>query len=69
MYDRNRSGYNPNNNTLYADGSYAEDATADRIDLLSNGFKIRSAGTNNASGVTVIFLAFAENPFKHTNAR
>tara|TARA_R110000823_G_scaffold8122_1_gene29070 strand:+ start:432 stop:986 length:555 start_codon:yes stop_codon:yes gene_type:complete len=69
MYDSDRAGYNSQNNTLYADGSYAEDATADRIDLLSNGFKIRSAGTNNASGVTVIFLAFAENPFKHTNAR
>jgi hypothetical protein len=69
MYDRSRSGYNPNNNTLYAEGSYSEDATVGRIDLLSNGFKIRIAGTNNASGVTVTFLAFAETPFKFSNAR
>jgi hypothetical protein len=37
------------------------------IDLLSNGFKIRGAGSDgdniNASGGTYIYFAFAENPF------
>ena len=33
-------------------------------DMLSNGWKIKaSAGSRNASGVTYIYMAFAENPF------
>jgi len=42
------------------------------FDILSNGFKIRSGSGSsdvNSSGVTYIYLAFAENPFKYTNAR
>lgn len=36
------------------------------VDLLSNGFKIRSATTNfNGSGETHIYAAFAESPFKY----
>ena len=42
------------------------------LNLLSqiNGVKIRTAnGTLNSSGVTYIYAAFAENPFKYANAR
>ena len=40
------------------------------IDLLSNGFKLRSnAVAHNASGGTYIYLAFAEAPFKNSRAR
>ncbi len=40
------------------------------IDILSNGFKMRSAdGSTNASGSTFIFAAFAEAPFKYARAR
>jgi hypothetical protein len=40
------------------------------VDFLSNGFKWRGSSTEvNQSGVKHIFLAFAESPFKHTNAR
>jgi hypothetical protein len=40
------------------------------IDILSNGFKMRSAdGSTNASGSTFIFAAFAESPFKYARAR
>jgi hypothetical protein len=39
-------------------------------DLLSNGFKPRSTGTNsNGSGATYIYMAFAEFPFQFANAR
>jgi hypothetical protein len=39
-------------------------------DYLSNGFKVRNtAGGLNASGGTFIYMAFAENPFKNSNAR
>jgi hypothetical protein len=41
------------------------------VDFLSNGFKIRTQiGTElNGSGNTIIFAAFAENPFKNSLAR
>jgi hypothetical protein len=40
------------------------------IDILSSGFKMRSAdGSTNASGSTFIFAAFAESPFKYARAR
>ena len=36
----------------------------DRIDILSNGFKVRSTdGICNHSGGTYIYMAFASNPF------
>ena len=59
---------------LYPESSAAENglATANqaRIDLLSNGFKIRdSGGPINDSGDNYIWVAFAENPFKTARAR
>jgi len=40
------------------------------LDYLSNGFKSRNTGGGqNASGVTYIFAAFAESPFKYARAR
>ena len=63
MQDNKRLGYNPSNSELYANLTNAE-GTFDRADLLSNGFKPRiNSGENNSSGVTYIYMAFAENPF------
>jgi hypothetical protein len=40
------------------------------MDALSNGFKMRDAGSgSNASSGTYIYAAFAENPLKYANAR
>ena len=47
------------------------------MDFLSNGFKLRLGGTgsqvayavNRASGDTYIYMAFAEQPFRFSNAR
>jgi hypothetical protein len=63
LYDNKRLGYNVDNNTLFP-STTAADNTADRIDILSNGFKIRvnSDGVND-SGSTYIYMAFAEAPF------
>jgi hypothetical protein len=68
MYDHKRLGYNPIDVWLRANGSDAESTSAipgeTDIDLLSNGFKLRNAnGTLNGSGITYIYMAFAENPF------
>jgi hypothetical protein len=41
------------------------ETTDDSIDFVSNGFKMRtdSGGFGGGSGITYIYMAFAENPF------
>lgn len=41
------------------------------MDIHSNGFKMTRTGegTGNVTGGTYLYIAFAEQPFKHTNAR
>jgi len=69
IYDHKRSGYNPKQDKLYPDDASAEDASTTSVDLLSNGFKLRaSSGSQNASGGTYIYMAFAENPFVTSTA-
>ena len=70
--DSARSTYNEIANTLAANNAESESSlTSDlNLDFLSNGFKIRDTnGYYNASGITYIYLAFAEAPFKYANAR
>ena len=63
MFDNTRSPSNPTDKRLKADDNSAEDTNLAR-DFLSNGFKIRTDnGTINGSGVSMIYMAFAENPF------
>jgi len=64
LYDNKRVGYNPNQYEFLPDTSNAEDTSTTKVDLLSNGFKIRSShSTVNQSGETYIYMAFAESPF------
>ena len=57
------SGGNPADKRLLPNATTAE-ATDSAIDLLSNGFKIRSTGSwTNDSANTYIYMAFAESPF------
>ena len=72
IQDGARNGYNVNTGVaLRPNLSNAEDGTTFYdMDLLSNGFKLRtSTGDSNSSGATFIFAAFAENPFKNSLAR
>ena len=70
IYDATRSTINVVADKIRANTTGAEYVTSDDFDILSNGFKQRDAGAGlNSSSSTYIFLAFAENPFKHTNAR
>ena len=69
IYDNKREGYNEDNDTLSPNDNSTEDNTY-KLDLVSNGFKIRSTqNAHNQSGQTFIYLAFAEAPFKFANAR
>jgi hypothetical protein len=70
MYDSSRDPYNLTSHELYPNLSNAEAANTIGIDILSNGFKIRSSDSAwNASSGTYIYAAFAENPFKYARAR
>jgi len=72
LNDTSRSPYNVCAAQLQANSSGAE-VSGDvntYIDILSNGFKIRTtAGSHNTSNYTYIYAAFAENPTKYSNAR
>jgi hypothetical protein len=67
MIDTSRSTYNIQGASLQAQSNVVE-STTQYIDILSNGFKFRTALMND-SGQTFIYAAFAENPFKYSNAR
>jgi len=63
ILDNVREGYNVDNEPLYANTTSAE-GTTDLIDILSNGFKLRSSDASiNTSGGTYIYMAFASSPF------
>ena len=50
---------NNNNWTIYLGNT-----SQNNIDILSNGFKLRTSSTDtNVSGNTYVYIAFAENPF------
>lgn len=58
------------NNSQEENGSSIGGITFNTMDILSNGFKLRSTNVDsNASGNTIIFAAFAESPFKYARAR
>ncbi len=84
IIDTSRDTFNGGNpKSLYANRSYQEglrgngssDAYVEQCDLLSNGFKLGDVTSGsydvetNQSGVTYIYVAFAENPFKNALAR
>ena len=69
IWDATRDTYNVVGNMLAADLSNAEATGQSAIDILSNGFKCRSATVGNNSGVTYVYAAFAEAPFKYSRAR
>ena len=72
LYDDRRVGYNlsqSGNTALYPNDNYAQDNYF-TIDILSNGFKLRtSSATINAGSANYIYISFAQNPFQYATAR
>jgi hypothetical protein len=71
IFDSERGSKNPLTGVLFPNTSDAETFSTHDIDFVSNGFKVRQPagyGGNN-SNATYIFMAFAEQPFKFSNAR
>jgi len=75
IMDTSRDTYNLVVYKLMAESAVVENGggestSTNTIDILSNGFKLRSTNTgSNASGGTYIYACFAENPFKNSLAR
>ena len=63
MYDSKRDPFNNEKKLLPNENAENSTSTAFNIDILSNGFKVRTTHTayNNANGETYIYMAFAEN--------
>ena len=61
IMDNKRLGYNPRNELLFPNLNNAEQAH-DRVDLVSNGFKMNNDdGSINTSGATYIYMAFGQS--------
>ena len=69
MFDNKRDVDNEVEHILQADISNAELSPYDRMDFVSNGFKLRDTGSGVNNADTIIYMAFAEQPFKYANAR
>ena len=71
LIDNKRVGYNETNSivsTNYLSAEYA--ASGGGFDIVSSGFKVRGTSTNfNGNTNTMVYIAFAEMPFKYANAR
>ena len=69
MHDTERDTYNVSATQLYPNLSNA-DTTFITLDFLSNGIKVRTsnAGYNGSTNI-IVGIAFAEHPFKYSNAR
>ena len=63
IFNNKTLGFNQRNDYLDANTTDAEESGNNEIDILSNGFKLRSGGTGtNNSGSLYIYMAIAENP-------
>tara|TARA_R100001443_G_scaffold1770_7_gene6235 strand:+ start:13120 stop:14154 length:1035 start_codon:yes stop_codon:yes gene_type:complete len=61
MFDDKRIGYNEKNYRIYANANDIQDTNI-RLDMLSNGFKIRTTGSHvNENGDTMIYAAFGQS--------
>ena len=71
LVDNKRLGYNETNSILSPNANGAEySSSGGGLDLVSNGFKPRGTSNNfNGSSDNILYMAFAEMPFKYANAR
>jgi len=70
IFDNKRVGYNWSNYRLFANSSAVEETaeSAQRIDILSNGFKLRDNETDaNGNNNPYVYIAFAEAPLVGSN--
>tara|TARA_Y100001937_G_scaffold126858_1_gene197277 strand:- start:3802 stop:4611 length:810 start_codon:yes stop_codon:yes gene_type:complete len=66
IFDTSRNTHNVVDFNLKPNSSAVEETdSSGTLDILSNGFKMRSSGTHpNGNGNTIAYMAFASNPFQ-----
>ena len=70
IYDSKRDPINTSDTVLRMDSNAAEYSGSGReIDILSNGFKLRTSNATINASNKFAYMAFAEFPFKYANAR
>ena len=71
MWDTERDPDNPVINYLLSEANNVEAnaVASNTIDILSNGFKIRTAAADMGTAVVHAYVAFAETPLKYSNGR
>ena len=67
IYDDKRLGYNGGDRSLAPNTTAAEETGQGKIDLLSNGFKLRTASANQNAGGVYTYIALASEPLVSTN--
>ena len=63
IIDNKRDTYNLSTTELKPNSNAAETTSGMQLDLLSNGFKVRTSSTSCNDSETYIYMAFAEHPF------
>ena len=70
MYDDARDPDNPMSKYFAVHSNIAEGDPGGVMDVLSNGFKVRNTGFDmNTGSNTILYMAWAEHPFKTARAR
>lgn len=70
IVDNKRNPFNGAKTLLRADVTNQESDATNGIDLLSNGFKVRdNIGNYNTGDADYLYMAFADQPFRYSNAR
>ena len=72
LWDNKRDPYNVTSIKLSpdtTDAEYTANETTYAIDFLSNGVKLRTSYSAVNASNTFLYVAFAESPFKYSNAR
>jgi hypothetical protein len=68
MVDNKRDPFNDNSTNYLHPNTSGDEGVGLNFDFLSNGFKLRSnSSPTNGSGVSYIYMAFAEQPLVGTN--
>ena len=69
MFDNKRDPDNVVEHILFPNTNDDELSPYDRLDFVSNGFKLRDSGSGVNNDDTIVYFAIAEQPFKYANAR
>ena len=68
VIDTARATYNPTNNASAWNLNNGDQTSGRELDILSNGFKVRTSNSNlNSDGTTYFYGAWGDVPFKYNN--